>query len=88
VKYCDKGTRDKARKKCPSDLLNCNSTEELNPLIDLIGQEQAVEALQFGLDIPEEGFNVFVSGEPGTGKKTAIMSFLGQKAKSVPPPSD
>ncbi|MBD3207312.1 AAA family ATPase [Candidatus Bathyarchaeota archaeon] len=79
---------DKARKKCPSDLLNCDSTEELNPLVDIIGQERAVEALQFGLDIPEEGFNVFVSGEPGTGKKTAIMNFLGQKAKSVPPPSD
>lgn len=77
-----------ARNKCPKDFIDCASTKELDPLMDIIGQDRAVDALQFGLDIREEGFNVFVAGHPGTGKKTAIMNFLGEKAKTMPPPSD
>ncbi len=77
-----------ARKQCPRDFIDCNSTLDLDPLVDIIGQERAVGALQFGLDIREEGFNVFVAGQPGTGKKTAIMNFLGEKAKTLPSPSD
>jgi lon-related putative ATP-dependent protease len=77
-----------ARKQCPRDFIDCTSTLDLDPLVEIIGQERAVEALQFGLDIREEGFNVFVAGQPGTGKKTAIMNFLGEKAKTLPSPSD
>jgi lon-related putative ATP-dependent protease len=76
------------RKECPRDFIDCSSTLDLDPLVDIIGQERAVQALQFGLDIGEEGFNVFVAGQPGTGKKTAIMNFLTEKAKTLPSPSD
>lgn len=66
---------------------NCESSEELTPLKEIIGQERAVRALQFGLKIKDKGFNVFVSGPPGTGRKTAIINFLKELAKdrSVPP---
>jgi lon-related putative ATP-dependent protease len=77
-----------ARKQCPRDFIDCSSTFDLDPLVDIIGQERALEALQFGLDIREEGFNLFVAGQPGTGKKTAIMNFLSEKAKTLPSPSD
>ncbi len=76
------------RRTCPDDFIQCEATHELEPLEDIIGQERAVKALQFGLDIKEEGFNVYVAGMPGTGKKTAIMSFLEQEAKDKPTPSD
>ncbi len=78
----------KVRRRCPPDFLSCESTQDLDPLIEIIGQERAVNALQFGLDIKEEGFNVYVAGMPGTGKKTAIMAFLEQRAKGMPPPPD
>ena len=78
----------KARRRCPPNFISCESTQDLEPLIDIIGQERAVEALQFGLDIKEEGFNIYVAGMPGTGKKTAIMTFLEQRAKGMPPPPD
>ncbi|MFC1802637.1 Lon protease family protein [Thermoproteota archaeon] len=76
-----------ARKICPDHFITCTSTSELEPLSEIIGQTRALKALQFGLDIKEEGFNVYVAGLPGTGKKTAIMTYLEQKAKemSVPP---
>jgi len=78
----------KARKTCPEDFITCETTSELKPLTEIIGQERAVKALQFGLDIQEEGFNVYVAGLPGTGKKTAITTFLEQKAKEIEVPPD
>ncbi len=77
-----------ARRKCPQDFITCKATSELNPLTEIIGQVRALKALQFGLDIKEEGFNVYVAGLPGTGKKTAIMTFLEKKAKDMPVPPD
>lgn len=77
-----------ARKICPKDFIKCNATDDLEPLIEIIGQDRAVKALQFGLDIKEEGFNLYVAGMPGTGKKTAIVTFLEQRAKEMPVPPD
>ncbi|MCW4050170.1 MAG: AAA family ATPase [Candidatus Bathyarchaeota archaeon] len=77
-----------ARKTCPKEFISCESTLDLEPLIEIIGQDRAVKALQFGLDIKEEGFNIYVAGMPGTGKKTAIMMFLEERAKNMPIPSD
>jgi lon-related putative ATP-dependent protease len=79
---------NQARKTCPDDFITCRATDELEPLSEIIGQDRAVKALQFGLDIQEEGFNVYVAGLPGTGKKTAIMTFLEQKAKEIKVPPD
>ena len=77
-----------ARRKCPRDFITCKATSELHPLTEIIGQVRALKALQFGLDIKEEGFNVYVAGLPGTGKKTAIMTFLEKKAKEMQVPPD
>jgi lon-related putative ATP-dependent protease len=76
------------RKTCPPDFITCEATDELEPLVEIIGQDRAVKALQFGLDIKEEGFNLYVAGMPGTGKKTAIVTYLEQRAKGMPTPSD
>ena len=38
----------------------------------IIGQPRALQALKMGLSIVSDGYNIFVSGEAGTGKKTAI----------------
>jgi len=77
-----------ARKICPMDFIKCSTTDDLEPLIEIIGQDRAVKALQFGLDIKEEGFNLYVAGMPGTGKKTAIVTFLERRAKEMPVPPD
>ncbi|MCK5155744.1 MAG: AAA family ATPase [Spirochaetales bacterium] len=43
---------------------------------EIIGQPRAVQALMMGLSIPGKGYNIFVSGEPGTGRMTAIRMIL------------
>ncbi|MCX6649539.1 MAG: AAA family ATPase [Candidatus Bathyarchaeota archaeon] len=79
---------EKARKKCKANKLDCSTTAELEPLQQIIGQDRAVKALQFGLKMKDGGFNIYVSGQSGTGRKTAIVSFLQEKAKDMPVPPD
>ena len=79
---------EKARKKCNTKKLDCSTTAELEPLQQIIGQDRAVKALQFGLKMKDGGFNIYVSGQSGTGRKTTILSFLQAKAKDMPVPPD
>jgi lon-related putative ATP-dependent protease len=64
------------------------STAELPELTGIIGQERATRAIEFGLDMPSFGFNVFAVGPAGAGKTTTIESYLARKAKDEPVPDD
>ncbi|MDZ7291205.1 MAG: AAA family ATPase [candidate division KSB1 bacterium] len=61
--------------------LGIETTEQFKTLEGIIGQKRAVSALQFGLEIQESGFNIYVAGPPGIGKMTAVQSFLEELAK-------
>ncbi|HUT28050.1 MAG TPA: ATP-binding protein [Methanomassiliicoccales archaeon] len=68
--------------------VDCTSTETLRPTDEIIGQERAQKALHFGLEILEKGFNIYVSGSPGTGRKTAVNNFLYELASTKPKAAD
>ena len=68
--------------------VECASTGEMRPMEELIGQERALRALRFGLEIREAGFNVYTAGAQGTGRMTAVRSFLDELAKAKPRASD
>jgi len=44
----------------------------------VIGQDRAVQALEMGMSIKARGYNIYVAGESGTGKHTAIMDILSR----------
>lgn len=79
---------EKLRKVCPIEVIPCASSMELEPPAEIIGQERAVRALNFGLGIDKKGFNIFVAGLPGTGRTTAVLSFLEKLAAQKPVPPD
>ena len=54
----------------------------------IIGQMRAVAALKFGLGIQGDGFHIYVSGQHGTGRMTAVKMFLQQTARKQPKPPD
>lgn len=54
----------------------------------IVGQERALHALEFGLKIKSQGFNIYVSGMPGTGKETAVKNYVEKIAVDAPVPSD
>ncbi len=68
--------------------LSYTTTADLSPLDEIIGQSRALKALTFGLEIDKPGFNIYVAGQPGTGKTTTVKVFLEAAAQSKNPPSD
>jgi lon-related putative ATP-dependent protease len=69
-------------------------TEELVPLTEFVGQDRALRALQFGLELDRDGYNIFVTGLTGTGKTTAILEYIKRAVEAkrgsgeLKPPSD
>ncbi len=64
------------------------STADLDPLEEVIGQDRAVRAIEFGLDISSSGFNLFLAGQPGTGKTTILRRILSRVTEERPVPPD
>ena len=81
-------TAEQVRTRCSPDIFDCNSTEELAPIESIIGQDRAISALKFGLNVMTPGFNIYVAGLAGTGRTTAIKSFLDALAATKEVPSD
>ncbi|RLQ22260.1 ATP-binding protein [Seongchinamella sediminis] len=67
---------------CDPAQLPFESLDELEPLADHFGQDRAVEALEFGLEIGHEGFNVFLLGSTGVGKRELLETVLSSAERS------
>ncbi|MBF8779415.1 AAA family ATPase [Pseudomonas fulva] len=65
-----------------------SSTDDLEPFRGVLGQERAVEALQFGVAMPRPGYNVYVMGEPGTGRFSFVKRYLNAEGKRQRTPAD
>jgi predicted ATP-dependent protease len=76
------------RRICDPDQFKFESTEELSDLEEIIGQERAVQAISFGIDIDSPGYHMYALGPAGTGKTTTIKKFLERKAKQQRTPDD
>ena len=79
---------EKLRLECPPDQVGCETSAELGPVDGIIGQDRALKALKFGVEMKGKGFNVYVAGPPITGKRPAARSFLENIAKTRPVPPD
>jgi lon-related putative ATP-dependent protease len=79
---------DKLRNACDPQEFGFAATDSVEPLVGIVGQERALRALRFGLSMENEGFNIYVAGWPGSGRTSAVMSFLGEVAKRKPTPPD
>jgi lon-related putative ATP-dependent protease len=53
-----------------------------------IGQDRAVEALEFAVAMRRKGYNVYALGASGTGKHTIVESLLRRQAANAPTPAD
>ena len=73
---------------CDPGLIPARLSTELTPIDGLLGQERALDAVSFGLDIPSAGYNIFVHGDSGSGKHNAILSFVKQRAEQDERASD
>lgn len=73
---------------CSRENFTFATTAELDVFEGIIGQERAVKALDFGLDIKMKGYNIYMSGPSGTGKTTYARNSAEKKAIDEPVPCD
>jgi predicted ATP-dependent protease len=79
---------DALRWRCDPALFDFETTSEIEPEGGVIGQDDAVAALRFGLEINAPGQNVFVRGLTGTGRSTLVSRLLQTIKPSCPLPPD
>jgi predicted ATP-dependent protease len=74
----------------PCDLkqLDFKTTADLEVLTEFVGQDRALQAIQFGVGIRRQGFNLFLLGPAGTGKHRIAQTLLEEKAASEATPDD
>ncbi len=73
---------------CDPESLSFTLTDELPYVPMIIGQERAVEAIHFGLDIQSPGFNIFVMGPVGTGRRSILARIVREQAAQAQKPND
>jgi predicted ATP-dependent protease len=72
---------EQLRWQCDPADFRFKCTDELVPLEDFIGQDRAMSSLEFGLAVHRPGYNIFVTGLTGTGKASAIKSYVERAAE-------
>jgi len=79
---------DRLYSRCDTDRFAFTTTAELEDLSDGIGQMRAIDAAQFGIGMRHAGYNLYVMGQPGSGKRTLIRQLLDQRVAGEARPSD
>lgn len=73
---------------CDVNQFSFDTTDQLQDLKEIIGQDRALQALHFGAGIQQEGYNLYVLGPTGLGKHTVVREYLEEKSRIETPPYD
>ena len=79
---------DQVRWRCDLSRFDFKTTDDLRACQLLIGQDRALASLRLGLGVRETGYNIFVSGEVGVGRTTAVRRLLKALEREGKPPDD
>ena len=73
---------------CDSKIFDFTTTDELEPIITGIGQERGIKALEFGLNVDSNGYNLYIEGPYGVGKTSYTKNALQAISKKKKVPND
>ncbi|WP_321393579.1 ATP-binding protein [Emcibacter sp.] len=79
---------DKLKWNCVPESLPFETTDQLEDLEQVLGQDRAIEAIRFGTNMTHKGYNIFALGPDGLDKHEVVLSFLKDRAHDEPIPSD
>ncbi len=71
----------------PSDF-DFETTDDLPANTQVVGQDRAVDAIEFGMNIDGDGHNVFALGPTGTGRRELVQHLLEDEAADDETPPD
>ena len=76
------------RRRCDPASLAFRTTADVAPAQDTAGQQRALRAIDFAVEVAQPGYNVFATGPDGTGKREAVEARLRTHARKRPKPCD
>ena len=79
---------EELRLQCGDACFSFSSTQELDESPGVIGQDRAIEAIEFGMGIDSNGFNIFAMGPSGAGRTSIVQEFVEKQAEEMPIPDD
>ncbi|WP_018507990.1 Lon protease family protein [Thiobacillus thioparus] len=79
---------DRLYRPCDVERFTFTTTAELDDLTDGIGQMRAIDAAHFGIGMRHAGYNLYVMGQPGSGKRTLIRQLLDHRVDKEAKPAD
>lgn len=71
------------RWECDGNKFEFETTAQVDPAKEIVGQQAAQEALMFGLECLAPGQNVYVRGARGTGRLTMVRKLLAELAPTT-----
>lgn len=72
---------DKLRHTIDASIFEFETTEYLPELSGIVGQERGTSVMKFGLNVNQDGYNLYVAGIAGTGKTSFTDSIIREFAK-------
>jgi lon-related putative ATP-dependent protease len=79
---------DKLRWRLDPASLPFKTTNDLEPLKEIVGQRRGLEALKFAVGVRKKGYNVFVTGPAGTGRMATVKKVLEEISTKEGAPDD
>ena len=73
---------------CNQNMFHFDTTEELEPIKDGIGQERGIKALEFGINVDVKGYNIYMEGPNGVGKTMYAKNYLDSISSKKKVPND
>lgn len=70
---------------CDPDIFEFESTEDIDPIEGIMGQERALKAIRLGVDLRSPGYNIYIAGLSGSGKATTVKQMLEKISSDCPP---
>jgi len=79
---------DRLRHSLDPASLPFETTAEVSALEGIVGQDRGIQALRFGMGIQKGGYNIFVTGEPRSGRMAAVKTVLEGASEDRTTPDD
>lgn len=73
---------------CNPNIFKFETTESLEPIASGIGQDRGIKALEFGLNVDINGYNLYIEGPSGVGKTMYTKHYLESISKKKKLPQD
>jgi lon-related putative ATP-dependent protease len=79
---------DVLRRRCDPAQLGFATTAEVPAADASVGQQRALRSIDFAVEVPQRGYNIFATGPDGTGKLDTVEARLRVHAERRPAPRD